>query len=111
MPSPYGDDAILASIDFDPVDGSDSLPTGDTDAQSYIRILSTMYRIILDLALIESPDYIGISSLNNFKNYHKIYNGLVSSNKIPGYFVKDKAMDFEIGDGRSGKFIVLKRKS
>jgi len=80
--------------------------------ENYIKILSTMYKIIVDFVEKEKPEYVGIASLdNNGKNYHKVYANLTDnkSNNIPGYFRKDVNLEFNTPQGK-GRFIVLKRK-
>jgi hypothetical protein len=71
-----------------------------------------MYKIIVDFAEKEKPEYIGISSLDNKgdKNYHRIYANLTDNkfNRIPGYFRKDVSLPFDTPGGK-GKFIVLKK--
>jgi hypothetical protein len=72
-----------------------------------------MYKIILDLAETDEPDYIGIASMDNIgdKNYHTIYANLTDNkyNRIPGYFRKDVNLEFNTPQGK-GRFVVLKRK-
>jgi hypothetical protein len=113
-PSPYGDKGTFYNIAFTPEEKSISTPTSDTDPKDYIKILSTMYKIIVDFAEMAKPEYIGIASLdgNLSKSYHRIYATLTDNkyNNIPGYFRKDVDLGFDSEMGR-GKMIVLKRKN
>lgn len=108
--NPYKELGTFYNISFTPEENITSTPTSDTDPKDYIKILSTMYKIILDFTQIKKPDYIGISSLDNIKNYHKIYATLTDNkyNNIPGYFRKDVNLKFNTSDGK-GRMIVLKR--
>lgn len=112
MDSPYGDLGRLWNIQFHPEENVTSIPQGGKE--NYIKILSTMYKIIVDFAEKEKPEYIGIASLDNdnSKNYHKVYANLTGnkSNLIPGYFRKDVALRFS-GPTGNGKMVVLKRKN
>ena len=73
-----------------------------------------MYKIILDFAETDEPDYIGIASMDNTgdKNYHTVYANLTDNkyNNIPGYFRKDASLPFSTSEGK-GRFVVLKRKN
>lgn len=110
--NPYKELGSFYNIQFTPEGEVTSIPKGGKE--NYIKILSTMYKIIVDFVEEEKPEYIGISSLDNSgdKNYHTVYNRLTSntSNLIPNYFRKDTSLPFDSPQG-SGKFIVLKRKS
>ena len=111
IPNPYRDLGLFYNIQFTPEENTTSIPQGGKE--NYIKILSTMYKIITDFIEKEKPEYIGISSLNNdeSKNYHKIYANLTDNrfNNIPGYFRKDVSLEFNTPEGK-GRFIVLKRK-
>ena len=112
IPNPYKDLGLFYNIQFHPEENITSKPTKDTNPRDYISILSTMYKIIVDFAEKEKPEYIGISSLDNKgdKNYHRIYANLTDNkfNRIPGYFRKDVSLPFDTPGGK-GKFIVLKK--
>jgi len=108
--NPYKDLGLFYNIQFTPKEEMTSIP--QMGKENYIKILSTMYKIIVDFIEKEKPEYVGISSLdNNGKNYHKVYANLTDnkSNKIPGYFRKDSNLKFNSPQGE-GRFIVLKRK-
>jgi hypothetical protein len=110
MPNPYkNDEGLFYNIQFDEKynDGSSNEPTGNAK-ENYIKILSTMYKIILDFVENKKPKYIGISSLDK-SGYQNIYNNLTKTNKIPGYSRKDAGLDFITKSGNKGKFVVLKR--
>jgi hypothetical protein len=111
--SPYNDNKEFYNVEFHPKNNPISTPTGDTTKEDYIKILNTMYKIILDLAETDEPDYIGIASMDNIgdKNYHTIYANLTDNkyNRIPGYFRKDVSLGFDTPQGK-GRFVVLKRK-
>lgn len=112
-PNPYKDEGLFYNIQFTPREEVVSTPTQDTDPKDYIKILSTMYKVIVDFVEKERPKYIGISSLdsNSSKNYHLVYNALTDpkNNHLPGYFRKDTNLPFETPQG-TGRFVVLKRK-
>ena len=107
--NPYDDGGRFFNIMFHPEDNITSTP--QEGKENYIKILSTMYKIILDFAEEAEPEYIGISSLDNNKNYHMVYANLTDnkSNRIPGYFRKDANLEFNTPQGK-GRFVVLKRK-
>jgi len=111
IPNPYKDLGLFYNIQFTPSGEITSTPKGGKE--NYIKILSTMYKIIVDFLEKEKPEYIGLSSLDNngYKNYHTVYNRLTdnSSKLIPGYFRKDANLQFNSPQGK-GRFIVLKRK-
>jgi len=110
IPNPYkNDEGLFYGIQFDEKYNTKSPnePTGNAK-ENYIKILSTIYKIILDFAEKEKPKYIGISSLNK-SGYWNIYNNLSKTNKIPGYTRKDVGLDFTTKLGDKGKFVVLKR--
>jgi hypothetical protein len=111
LPNPYKDGEKFFNISFAPQENSSSIPQGGKE--NYIKILSTMYKIIVDFIEVYRPGYVGLSSLDNegYKNYHTVYNNLADnkSNRIPGYFKKDAGLDFSSPQG-TGKIVVLKRK-
>ena len=109
IPSPYKDGELFYNIQFDEKNNNESLnePTGNA-RENYIKILSTMYKILLDFVEQEKPEYIGISSLDK-SGYRNIYNNLTKTNKLPGYSRKDAGLDFVSKSGEKGKFIVLKK--
>jgi len=110
--NPYKDLGTFYNIQFTPRGEVISIPKGGKE--NYIKILSTMYKIIVDFIEKEKPTYIGISSLDNTggKNYHTVYNRLTDNNLklIPGYFRKDSNLQFDSPQGK-GRFIVLQRKN
>lgn len=108
--NPYNSNSFY-SIDFHEIGNKNpnpSLPTKNA-RENYIKILSTMYKIILDFTQEEKPEYIGISSLDE-SGYGNIYNNLTKTNPIPGYSRKDAGIQFKDREGKTGKFIVLRRK-
>lgn len=113
FPNPYKDGGRFYNIGFTPEGQDVNVPTQDTPAKDYIKILSTMYKIILDFVEKEQPEYVGIASMDNpeGKNYHVVYNSLTDSksNRIPGYFRKDANLTFNSDKG-PGRIIVLKKK-
>jgi cytidyltransferase-like protein len=110
IPNPYKDLGLFYNIQFTPKGEITSIPKGGKE--NYIKILSTMYKIIVDFIEKEKPEYVGISSLDNKgdKNYHRIYANLTDNkfNKIPGYFRKDVNLEFNTPEGK-GRFVVLKK--
>ena len=107
--NPYDSDSFY-NIDFHEIGNKNpniSLPTGNAK-ENYIKILSTIYKIILDFTESIKPEYIGISSLDK-SGYRNIYNNLTKTNKIPGYSRKDAGLNFTSKSGETGQFIVLKR--
>jgi len=107
--NPYNSN-LFYNIDFHEIGNKNpnpSSPTGNAK-ENYIKILSTMYKIILDFTKEEKPEYIGISSLDE-SGYGNIYNNLTKTNKIPDYSRKDAGLQFKDKDGKTGKFIILKR--
>lgn len=109
--NPYNSDSFY-NISFSEVGNNKpdpSLPTGNA-RENYIKILSTMYKIILDFVENVKPEYIGISSLDD-SGYWNIYNNLIKTNPLHGYSRKDAGLDFKNRDGKTGKFIVLKKNS
>lgn len=109
IPSPYKDEKLFYNIQFDEKNNNESSnePTGNA-RENYIKILSTMYKILLDFVEKEKPEYIGISSLDK-SGYRNIYNNLTKTNTLPGYSRKDAGLDFVSKSGEKGKFIVLKK--
>jgi hypothetical protein len=109
--NPYNDDGRFYNISFHPEGNITSTP--QQGKENYIKILNTMYKIILDFAEEAEPEYIGISSMNNgsSKNYHNVYANLTDNkfNRIPGYSRKDVSLEFDTPNGK-GRFVVLKRK-
>jgi len=108
---PYYDPGVFYNIEFYPEGNISSEPQGGKE--NYVKILSTMYKIIVDFIEQEKPKYIGIASLDNegSKSYHTVYANLTDNkfNRIPGYFRKDVSLKFD-GPRGKGKMIVLKRK-
>ena len=109
---PYYDPGLFYNIEFHPEGNPNSEPQGGKE--NYVKILSTMYKVILDFVEQEKPEYIGIASLDNegSKNYHTVYANLTDNkfNRIPGYFRKDVSLRFD-GPRGKGKMVVLKRKN
>ena len=107
--SPYKDEELFYNIQFDEKNNNESSNEPTRNArENYIKILSTMYKILLDFVEQEKPEYIGISSLDK-SGYGNIYNNLTKTNTIPGYSRKDAGLDFISKSGEKGKFIVLKK--
>ena len=113
IPNPYNDLGKFYNIQFTPQEKIVSKPTKDTNPKDYIKILSTMYKIIVDFVEKETPKYIGIASMDNTedRNYHTVYANLTDNkfNRIPGYFRKDVNLPFDTPQGK-GRMIILKRK-
>jgi phosphopantetheine adenylyltransferase len=109
IPSPYKDGELFYNIQFDEKNNNEfsNEPTGNA-RKNYIKILSTMYKILLDFVEQKKSEYIGISSLDK-SGYGNIYNNLTKTNTIPGYSRKDAGLDFVSKSGEKGKFIVLKK--
>jgi hypothetical protein len=109
--NPYNDGGRFFNIMFHPEENVTSTP--QEGKENYIKILSTMYKVILDFTEEAEPEYIGIASLDNdnSKNYHIVYANLTDNkfNRIPGYFRKDVNLKFDTSQGK-GRFVVLKRK-
>lgn len=107
--NPYGDGRFY-NISFHPEGNITSIP--QQGKENYIKILNTMYKIILDFAEEAEPEYIGIASMDNdsSKNYHNVYANLTDNkfNRIPGYFRKDVSLEFDTPNGK-GRSVVLKR--
>jgi hypothetical protein len=108
--NPYDDEGKFYNISFHPQDNITSIP--QQGKENYIKILNTMYKVILDFIKEAEPEYIGLSSLDNIgdKNYHRVYANLTNNkhNKIPGYFRKDANLSFD-GPRGKGRFVVLKK--
>lgn len=109
--SPYEDDGSFYNIAFHPE--SDKVSTPQGGKENYVKILSTMYKIIMDFIEKHQPEYIGIGSLDNEegRSYHTVYASLTDNkaNRIPGYFRKDVSVPFNSPEG-PGKMVVLKKK-
>ena len=106
MDNPYDSEEFF-NISFTERGTRKNIPTGNAK-ENYIKILSTMYKIILDFIQSQKPEYIGISSLDK-SGYWNIYNNLTKTNRIPGYSRKEAGLDFTTKSGDKGKFIVLKK--
>jgi hypothetical protein len=108
--NPYDDEGRFYNIMFHPQDNITSIP--QQGKENYIKILNTMYKVILNFIEEAEPEYIGISSLDNMgdRNYHRVYANLTNNrhNKIPGYFRKDVNLPFDTPQGK-GRFVVLKK--
>ena len=99
-------DGDFYNIEFDDVETPDTnLPTGKAK-EGYIKILSTLYKIIKDFTQKYQPKYVGISSLDD-SNYWSVYNKLTKTNKIPGYTRANAGLPFTY-KGKKGKMIILK---
>jgi hypothetical protein len=111
MDNPYKDGGIFYNVSFKEKNNNkkQNEPTGNAK-ENYIKILSTMYKIIVNLIKSQNPEYIGISSFDK-SGYWNIYNNLTKTNPIDGYSRKDSALTFKNKNGDTGKFIVLKRKN
>jgi len=107
--NPYEEGKSIVNISFEELNNPSgkNLPTGNAK-ENYIKILSTMYKIIVDFINIKSPEYIGISSLDK-SGYWKIYNNLVKTNKLKGYNRKNSGLTFRNKQGDTGKIIILKK--
>ena len=102
-------DGDFYNIEFDDVETfGTNLPTGKAK-EGYIKILSTMYKIIKDFTQEYEPKYVGIASIDD-SGYWSIYNRLTKTNKIPGYNRVNSGLPFNM-DGVKGKMIVLKNKN
>jgi hypothetical protein len=110
IPNPYKDSGLFYNISFNPEGNVIAEPL--EGRENYIKILSTMYKVIIDFIEKEKPEYVGIASMDNdgSKNYHRIYANLTDnkSNTIPGYFRKDVSKEFTTSQGK-GRFVVLKK--
>jgi len=113
FPNPYNDGGLFYNIGFNIEGSTEDVPTKDTSPKNYLKIISTMYKVIMDFVEKEQPDYIGIASLDNLqgKNYHTVYANLTdnSANRIPGYFRKDANLPFTTPQGK-GRIVVMKKK-
>ena len=113
FPNPYNDGGLFYNIGFNIEGSTEDVPTKDTSPKNYLKIISTMYKVIMDFVEKEQPDYIGIASLDNLqgKNYHTVYANLTdnSANRIPGYFRKDANLLFSTPQGK-GRIVVMKKK-
>jgi len=107
--NPYKDLGSFYNVQFNEKNNTSEPNTKTGNAkENYIKILSTMYKIICDFASTEHPDYIGLSTLNK-SGYWNVYNTLTKTNKVPGYTRKDAGLEFTTKNDDKGKFIVLKR--
>lgn len=107
--NPYESDSFY-NVDFSEVGNKNpnlSLPTGNA-GKNYIKILSTMYRVILNFTNEYKPEYIGISALEG-SGYWNIYNELTKTNSIPGYSRNKSNIPITTSQGIQGKMIVLKK--
>jgi len=108
--NPYNDGGSFYNISFYPKDNITTIP--QQGKENYIKILNTMYKVILDFANNKKPDYIGIASMDNngSKNYHTVYANLTDNkfNRISGYFRKDVNLPFTTKNGK-GRMVVLKK--
>ena len=113
FPNPYNDGGTFYNVGFNPIENKINIPTKDTPSKNYLKILSTMYKVIMDFIEQNKPDYLGISSIDNpeGKDYHTIYASLTDNkaNRIPGYFRKDTNLLFKTPTG-SGRIVVMKKK-
>jgi len=113
FPNPYNDGGLFYNIGFNIEGSTEDVPTKDTSPKNYLKIISTMYKVIMDFVEKEQPDYIGIASMDNpeGKNYHVVYNSLTDNkaNRIPGYFRKDANLTFNSKKG-TGRIVVMKKK-
>ena len=110
--NPYKDGDFY-NINFGEIENKNSnLQTGKAGGKNYIKILSTMYKIILDFVSKEKPNYIGISDIEG-SGYGNVYNNLTKTNKLPGYSRKDAKVNFITKDSENrninGSFVVLKK--
>ena len=108
--NPYSSDSFY-SIEFTEVGNPAtdvSIPTKKAGGKNYIKILSTIYKVLINFTETMQPEYIGISALDK-SGYLNIYNDLTKSNPISGYSRKTVGLDFKTKSGDTGRFIVLKR--
>jgi len=106
--SPYKDNEDFYLIEFDEKEGKgDSEPTKNAK-ESYIKILSTLYKVILNFLEKEQPTYFGISALDK-SGYWNVYNQLTKQNQIPGYSRKDAGLKFTTNSEETGKMVILKK--
>ena len=106
--SPYKDNEDFYLIEFDEKGGKgDSEPTKNAK-ESYIKILSTLYKVILNFLEKEQPTYFGISALDK-SGYWNVYNQLTKQNQIPGYSRKDAGLKFTTNSEETGKMVILKK--
>jgi hypothetical protein len=107
-PSPYKDNEDFYLIEFDEKEGKgDSEPTKNAK-ESYIKILSTLYKVVLDFLKKEQPTYFGISALDK-SGYWNVYNQLTKQNQIPGYSRKDAGLKFTTNSEETGKMVILRK--
>jgi hypothetical protein len=109
--NPYDDGGTFYNVGFEEVDSSApgaGLPTGNAGGRNYIKILSTMYKVVLNFTATVKPDYIAIAAYGD-SNYFNIYNDLTKSNPVPGYSRKSLDLFFTSKSGQRGRAIVLKK--
>lgn len=114
FPNPYKDGDFY-NINFGEIGNKNTdlnTRTKNAGGQNYIKILSTMYKIILDFCKEKQPNYIGISDIEG-SGYSNVYNDLTKTNKLPGYSRKDAKVNFVTKDSENrninGSFVVLKK--
>ena len=96
----------LYNVIFNEEDGTNTLPTGNAK-DSYIKILSTMYKVISNFIEKHKPQYLGLAALDA-SGYYPIYLKLSKTNSFPDYSKKEI---ISVGSGSDKlKVIVFKRK-
>ena len=96
----------LYNVIFNEEDGTNVLPTGNAK-DSYIKILSTMYKVISNFIEKHKPQYLGLAALDA-SGYYPIYLKLSKTNSFPDYSKKEI---ISVGSGSDKlKVIVFKRK-
>ena len=96
----------LYNVIFNEEDGTNALPTGNAK-DSYIKILSTMYKVISNFIEKHKPQYLGLAALD-VSGYYPIYLKLSKTNSFPDYSKKEI---ISVGSGSDKlKVIVFKRK-
>ena len=96
----------LYNVIFNEEDGTNALPTGNAK-DSYIKILSTMYKVISNFIEKHKPQYLGLAALDA-SGYYPIYLKLSKTNSFPDYSKKEI---ISVGSGSDKlKVIVFKRK-
>lgn len=106
----YGDGKDLWNVVFD-IKGQEQTGRPKGGKENFIKVLSTMYSIILKFIQVKEPDYIGIASLDGEISYNTLYSYLTNPkvNKIPGYMRKSVEEPVITVDGEMGRTIVLKK--
>lgn len=107
--NPYSTNEPIYSISFNQVNDTrdnPNLPTGNLK-NDYIKVLSTMYKVVIEFVNNKKPSYIGISSYDD-SGYWNIYNQLTKQNKIPGYQRINSGLEFKDKNNNKGKIIILK---